>query len=81
MTTAPVRHGIVAGIDGSDSALEAAKWAAAAAERFGEPVYLTHVVRGNSDLASLGDDEVATRDAHPNSHAFQDWVPACAAAA
>ncbi|NLE80146.1 MAG: universal stress protein [Rhodococcus sp.] len=72
MTTAPVRHGIVAGIDGSDSALEAAKWAAAAAERFGEPVYLTHVVRGNSDLASLGDDEVATRDAHPNSHAFLD---------
>lgn len=72
MTTAPIRHGIVVGIDGSDTALDAARWAASTAERFGEPVYLTHIVRGNTELPSLGDDEVATREAHPNSHALLD---------
>lgn len=72
MTTAPIRHGIVAGIDGSDSAVDAARWAISAAARFGEPLYLTHIVRGRSDLASLGDDEVVTRDSDPESHALLD---------
>ncbi|MFZ2175868.1 MAG: universal stress protein [Rhodococcus sp. (in: high G+C Gram-positive bacteria)] len=44
MTTAPIRHGIVVGIDGSDGAVEAARWAASAADRFDEPLRLTHVL-------------------------------------
>lgn len=44
MTTAPIRHGIVAGIDGSDSAMDAARWAAGAAQRFDEPLHLTHLL-------------------------------------
>ncbi|MFD4368184.1 universal stress protein [Rhodococcus sp. NPDC058521] len=72
MTTAPIRHGIVAGIDGSDNAVDAARWAVSAAARFGEPVYLTHVVRGHKDLEALGDGEVPTRDTYPDSHALLD---------
>ncbi|WP_372450876.1 universal stress protein, partial [Rhodococcus qingshengii] len=41
MTSASVRHGIVAGIDGSASAVNAARWAASAAKRFDEPLRLT----------------------------------------
>ncbi|MFC9555374.1 universal stress protein [Rhodococcus sp. NPDC056960] len=44
MTTARIRRGIVAGIDGSDGALEAAAWAASAARRFEEPLRLVHVL-------------------------------------
>ncbi|WP_068159693.1 universal stress protein [Rhodococcus phenolicus] len=43
MSTASTRRGIVAGIDGSDSALGAARWAASVAQRFGEPLHLLHV--------------------------------------
>jgi nucleotide-binding universal stress UspA family protein len=44
MATEIIRHGIVAGIDGSDGAVEAAQWAASAAERFEEPLRLVHVL-------------------------------------
>ncbi|TQC38895.1 universal stress protein, partial [Rhodococcus sp. WS4] len=44
MTTERIRRGIVAGIDGSDGALEAASWAASAARRFEEPLRLVHVL-------------------------------------
>lgn len=43
MGTANVGHGIVVGIDGSDSALDAARWAACVARRLGEPIDLVHV--------------------------------------
>ncbi|MCX5042733.1 universal stress protein [Aldersonia sp. NBC_00410] len=44
MCAAEIRRGIVAGIDGSDTALDAARWAASVALQFGEPLYLTHLV-------------------------------------
>ncbi|AOW94773.1 universal stress protein [Rhodococcus sp. WMMA185] len=44
MTTAQIRRGIVAGIDGSEGALEAAAWAASAARCFDEPLRLVHVL-------------------------------------
>jgi len=43
MSTASTGRGIVAGIDGSDSALRAARWAGSVAQRFGEPLHLLHV--------------------------------------
>ncbi|MFZ2529661.1 MAG: universal stress protein [Rhodococcus sp. (in: high G+C Gram-positive bacteria)] len=43
MSTASIRRGVVAGIDGSSSALGAARWAASVAQRFGEPLHLLHV--------------------------------------
>ncbi|MFX1759449.1 universal stress protein [Rhodococcus sp. As11] len=43
MGTANAAHGIVVGIDGSDSAVDAARWAACVARRLGEPVELVHV--------------------------------------
>ena len=49
MTSASVRHGIVAGIDGSASAVNAARWAASAAKRFDEPLRLTHVLPGQPE--------------------------------
>ncbi|MDI9918084.1 universal stress protein [Rhodococcus sp. IEGM 1379] len=49
MTSAPVRHGIVAGIDGSASAVNAARWAASVARRFDEPLRLTHIMPGHPD--------------------------------
>jgi nucleotide-binding universal stress UspA family protein len=44
MSAAEVRRGIAAGIDGSDTALDAARWAASVAQHFGEPLFLTHLV-------------------------------------
>ncbi|WP_072688488.1 universal stress protein [Rhodococcus marinonascens] len=44
MTTTRIRHGIVAGIDGSEGALEAAAWAASAARHLDEPLRLVHVL-------------------------------------
>jgi len=49
MTSASVRHGIVAGIDGSASAVNAPRWAASAAKRFDEPLRLTHVLPGQPE--------------------------------
>jgi nucleotide-binding universal stress UspA family protein len=57
MGAAKVRRGIVAGIDGSDTALEAAKWAAAVAQQFEEPLVLTHLVHKHKHQE--GDDEPA----------------------
>lgn len=56
MGTTPNKRGIVAGVDGSDSALGAARWAASIALRFGEPLQLTHVVpeRPSSNGAAAG---------------------------
>lgn len=43
--------GIVVGIDGSDSAIDAAKWAAVVARRLGEPLRLVHAHPGGPDDA------------------------------
>ncbi|WFS14827.1 universal stress protein [Rhodococcus aetherivorans] len=44
MATAPIRHGIVVGIDGSDGSFSAAHWAASAAWIFREPLHLVNVL-------------------------------------
>ncbi|TSD46530.1 universal stress protein [Rhodococcus sp. KBS0724] len=54
MTSASVRHGIVAGIDGSPGAVNAARWAASAARKFDEPLRLTHVLPGQPDFSEGG---------------------------
>ncbi|MFD6894345.1 universal stress protein [Rhodococcus sp. NPDC060086] len=74
MGRASTGRGIVAGIDGSDSALGAARWAASIAHRFGEPLYLTHVVperpSGNGAAAhgeqALDAAEAVVRAARPD---------------
>lgn len=43
MSRTPLKHAIVVGIDGSDSAVNAARWAAFVARRFKEPLHLTHI--------------------------------------
>ncbi len=43
MSTAAPQGGIVVGIDGSDSAVDAARWAAVVAQRLDEPLRLVHV--------------------------------------
>ncbi|NMM87385.1 universal stress protein [Rhodococcus sp. SRB_17] len=53
MTSASVRHGIVAGIDGSASAVNAARWAASAARQFDEPLRLTHIMPGRPKSPSV----------------------------
>lgn len=67
MSTASIRRGVVAGIDGSSSALGAARWAASVAQRFGEPLHLLHVHSdghaGDSTATTLLDAaETAVRD-------------------
>ncbi|NHU45953.1 universal stress protein, partial [Rhodococcus sp. A14] len=62
MSTARIRRGIVAGIDGSDGALEAAAWAASAARRFEEPLRLVHVLPKHPNSA----------DGHPEGDEFLD---------
>jgi len=49
MDTSQPRRGIVVGVDGSDSALDAARWAACIARRLGEPVELVHAHPHSSD--------------------------------
>ncbi|MEV0948430.1 universal stress protein [Rhodococcus sp. NPDC049939] len=67
MTTAQIRHGIVAGIDGSEGALEAAAWAASAAMHFDEPLRLIHVLPKHP----TSDDEIDT-DNHPRGERLLD---------
>jgi len=57
MSTASTRRGIVAGIDGSDSSLGAARWAASVAQRFGEPLHLLHVQPDGRSGNDYGDAE------------------------
>lgn len=65
MGTTSTGRGIVAGIDGSDSALGAARWAASIAHRLGEPLHLTHVVpeRPSSNGTATATDGEAALDA------------------
>ncbi|SUE14558.1 Usp family protein [Rhodococcus gordoniae] len=60
MGTANVGHGIVVGIDGSDSALDAARWAACVARRLGEPIDLVHVHPPTSDNGTDPSEAVLT---------------------
>ena len=56
MSTGTPAGGIVVGIDGSDSAMYAARWAAAIARKLGEPLRLVHAHPGGP-----GDDDEPTR--------------------
>lgn len=64
MTTAPIRRGIVAGIDGSDNALEAARWAASAAQRFKEPLHLTHLLPKGPDNGAVESESTREQRTH-----------------
>ena len=68
MNATEARRGIVAGIDGSPSAVDAACWAANAAERLGESLRLVHVQPGGESdgTAVLDKAEQAVREAHPD---------------
>lgn len=66
MNSTEPRRAIVAGIDGSPSAVDAACWAATTAERLGEPLRLVHA-RPDADpdgTAALDEAERAIRESH-----------------
>ncbi len=71
MSTASIKRGIVAGIDGSDSALGAAQWAASIAHLLHEPLYLTHIV---PDGAVDADSDAALTTAADAVHAARPDV-------
>ncbi|MEU5843269.1 universal stress protein [Rhodococcus sp. NPDC047139] len=60
MATAKAGDGIVVGIDGSDSAVDAARWAAFVARRLGEPIELVHVHSPGSDNENEQSEAVLT---------------------
>ncbi|HEY5856834.1 MAG TPA: universal stress protein [Aldersonia sp.] len=71
MSSTESRHGIVAGIDGSPSAVDAACWAATAAARLGEPLRLVHVrpagdTADPDGTAALDEAEQAVRKSQPD---------------
>lgn len=66
MTTAAEPPAVVAGIDGSETALGAAKWAADYAAAHGLPLTLLHAGHGADKDGVLAAAEAAVRAAHPD---------------
>ena len=66
MTIAANRTSVVVGVDGSDTALGAAHWAADAAAGFGLPLTLLHASRGADGDAVLAAAEAAVRSTQPD---------------
>lgn len=66
MAVEPRARPVVVGVDGTDDALNAARWAAAVAVRLGAPLHLVHVMRGVDEaLLVLTAPEQADAGAYP----------------
>lgn len=63
MRTTSSGRGFVAGIDGSDSAINAARWAACLAQRYGDTLHLVHVERASDDDRDAADAALAAAEA------------------